>query len=59
MTKINWNDKQQVLQYCKKLNAIAKPGFESIVVKHEGRANYNITHKSRTDLYKPNEVVNQ
>ena len=50
---INWNDRSAVIEYAKRLG----PGMS--VVKHPDRANYNVTHTSRTDLYKPEWVAFQ
>lgn len=45
MNGIDWDNISEVIVYCMTL------GHSSIVFKHPDRVNYNITHKSRTDLY--------
>lgn len=40
-----WNDLKQVIAYARQLG----PGM--IVVKHYDRANYNVTHAERRDLW--------
>lgn len=51
MINIDWQSLAEVKALCRKL------GLGSIVTKHTDRDNYNITPKSRTDLYTPKEVV--
>jgi len=53
MKQINWNDINQVIAYAKSL------GNNQTVFKHPQRNNYNITHTSRTDRYKPEWVIYQ
>lgn len=45
MPKIDWSNLRQVATYATSLG----PGL--LVVKHKTRANYNITHASRPDLW--------
>lgn len=47
---IDYTNLSQCVELAKKMSG-------TIVVKHDGRPNYNITHASRTDLYRPDEVV--
>lgn len=37
--------------------AFSTPDSPMVVVKHPDRRNYNVTFKSRTDLYQPDEVI--
>jgi len=48
---VNWRNLDDVIEYAKQL------GPDQIVIKHPNRPNYNITFKSRTDLYKPEWVM--
>lgn len=45
---VDWANFEAVCKYCDELNAEAKPGFESVVVRHKGKTTYNITHASRS-----------
>ena len=47
---MNWNHLESVIELARKM-----PG--SVVKKQPGRDNFNIVHKSRTDLYKEEWVV--
>lgn len=50
--KIDWNNKEQVITYAKRL------GSGMTVIRVAGRNNYNITHTSRKDLWdKPDVTV--
>lgn len=51
--KINWEDKDTVIAYAKKL------GAGQTVFKVKGRKNYNITFTSRPDQWQGHEVVYQ
>lgn len=52
MPKLDWKNLGEVVKYAKAL------GAGMLVVKHEGRPNYNITHASRHDLWdKPSVKV--
>jgi hypothetical protein len=42
---MDWTDLKSVIAYARRLG----PGM--VVVKHDSRKNYNITHAARTDLY--------
>lgn len=44
---IDWTNLTEVIEQCERLNAKAKPGFESSVIQIKGRSNYNITHTSQ------------
>jgi hypothetical protein len=50
---MDWNSKECAIGLAKKL------GKGQTVFKHPNRDNYNITHTSRTDRYKPEWVVFQ
>ena len=43
--RIDWNSPSSVIAMAKQLG----PGM--VVVKHDTRSNYNITHRSRRDLW--------
>lgn len=53
--KVNWCDFREVVEYCQYLNSLAQPGFESVVIKHPNRQNYNIRH--RKDAIEDKNVV--
>lgn len=50
---VNYADRAAVIAYAKRL------GRGMTVYKHPQRANFNITHTSRTDLFWPSWVVFQ
>jgi len=45
MNSADWCDLEKVVDFARQLG----PG--QTITKHEGRANYNITHTARTDLW--------
>jgi hypothetical protein len=45
MPKIDWTDREAVIA------AALRFGPGMLVVKHDSRANYNITHAARPDLW--------
>lgn len=51
MSKIDWTNKNQVIEYAKRLEGA------HVVFKHPERDNYNITHLSRIDRYEKDWVV--
>ena len=51
---IDYKDLDSVIALAKKLNS---PTYPQVAYKNPMRPNYNITHASRTDLYKPEWVV--
>lgn len=53
MPKIDWKNVDEVTAYAKRL------GKGLTVFKHPDRANYNITHTSRPELYAGCKVVHQ
>lgn len=48
---VDWFNLESVTKFCQQL------GPDSIVTKHPNRPNFNITHRSRLDLYLPEWVV--
>ena len=48
---IDWTNRRQVCAYADELG----PG--NIVVKHANRKNFNITHETRTDLWRKDGVM--
>jgi hypothetical protein len=48
---VNYFSKESVIAYAKEL------GSGQVVYKNPERPNYNITHRSRKDLYEPEWVV--
>jgi len=50
---VDYTDRAAVVAYAKRL------GKGMTVYKHPERANFNITHTSRTDLYRPGWVIFQ
>lgn len=53
--RINWKDKQAVCDYARDLALASK--LPMLVVKYDGRNNYNIMHKSRRDLWDRHDVT--
>ncbi len=52
MPKIDWTNREVVIAAAKRFG----PGM--LVVKHDSRANFNITHAARSDLWdKPGVAV--
>ena len=54
---MDYKDKDQVIDWAKKLNKRVDADNGTVVFKHPERDNYNITHMSRTDRYKGEWVV--
>ena len=53
---MDWSDLSVVKEYAKWMKA-EYHSADLIVIKDPEEENYNITHKSRTDLYRPEWVV--
>jgi len=57
--KMNWKDKERVIEYAKELNEVlveANAGDRVLVIQYNDRLNYNICHMSRRDLWSRDDV---
>lgn len=48
---IDYKNINDVIRYCIIINRGAKPGYECIVVKYDGKKRFKIVHKERRDLW--------
>lgn len=52
--KVDWKNKQSVCDYCTTLANRGK--ISLLVIKYQGRINYNICHLARPDIWQRNDV---